>query len=263
MIATKATRANFITFGSHGSYIDAVDRLVRQANALNIFTEVKGYTAEYLQDDEYFFNKHVTFINNNRRGFGYWIWKPYIIKQWMDKMEDGDVLFYIDVGCELGIENRDKLIECIDLVKNVKTNKIMATHSAGQIEIKWCKKDLIEKLGMDDEDFLNSTQIQSGIILLLVCPETRKLVNEWYDISCDYHNIDDSPSVSKNYDSFVEHRHDQSVFSMLAKKYKLISDNMLLEDVVYIFRNRGGISRLKEWISIYGTSAKKSMLTQF
>jgi hypothetical protein len=50
---------------------------------------------------------------------------------------------------------------------------------------------------------------------------------------------------------------------MLAKKYKLISDNMLLEDVVYIFRNRGGISRLKEWISIYGTSAKKSMLIQF
>jgi len=96
MIATKAMRTNLITFGSHGSYIDAVSRLVRQANALNIFTEVKGYTAEYLQDDEYFFNKHVSFINNNRRGFGYWIWKPYIIKQWMDKMEDGDVLFYIE-----------------------------------------------------------------------------------------------------------------------------------------------------------------------
>ena len=48
-------RTNLITFGSHGSYIDAVNRLVRQASALNIFTEVKGYTAEYLQDDEYFF----------------------------------------------------------------------------------------------------------------------------------------------------------------------------------------------------------------
>ena len=117
-------RTNLITFGSHGSYIDAVSRLVRQANALNIFTEVKGYTAEYLQDDEYFFNKHVSFINNNRRGFGYWIWKPYIIKQWMDKMEDGDVLFYIDVGCELGIENRDKLIECIDDEYKMKYNNL-------------------------------------------------------------------------------------------------------------------------------------------
>jgi hypothetical protein len=261
--ATPATRASLITFGSHGSYIDAVSRLVSQANNMNVFTEIKGYTAQSLQGDEYFSNKHGAFINNNMRGFGYWIWKPYIIKQQMDKMEDGDVLFYIDVGCELGIENRDKLIECIDIIGTNKTNKIMATHAAEQIEIKWCKKDLIEKLEMDNEDFLNSIQIQSGIILLLVCPETRRLVKEWYDISFDYHNIYDSPSISKNYDSFVEHRHDQSVFSLLAKKYKLISDNMLLEDVVYIFRNRGGISRLKEWISIYGTSAKKSMLTQF
>lgn len=91
-------RTNFITFGSHGSYIDAVNRLVSQANNLNIFTEIKGYTAEHLQGDEYFLNKHGNFINNNRRGFGYWIWKPYIIEQQMNKMEDGDVLFYIDVG---------------------------------------------------------------------------------------------------------------------------------------------------------------------
>lgn len=47
-------RTNLITFGSHGSYIDAVDRLVSQANNLNVFTEVKGYTVEYLQKDEYF-----------------------------------------------------------------------------------------------------------------------------------------------------------------------------------------------------------------
>lgn len=256
-------RINFITFGSHGSYIDAVNRLVGQAKNLNIFTEIKGYTSQNLQDDEYFSNKHGNFINNNRRGFGYWIWKPYIIKQQMDKMEDGDVLFYIDVGCELGIENRDKLIDCIKLVKMNKTNKIMATNSVGQIEIKWCKKDLLVKNKMDNEAFLNSIQIQSGIILLLVCQETRELLEEWYDISCDYHNIDDSPSITTNYESFIEHRHDQSVFSLLAKKYKLISDNMLLEDIVYIFRNKGGISRIKEWISIYGTSAKKSMFTHF
>ena len=123
--------------------------------------------------------------------------------------------------------------------------------------------NLLEKFGMDDEKYLNTDQLQATTILLCVCPETRNLIKEWYNISCDYHNIDDTPSISKNYDCFREHRHDQSIYSLLAKKYNLISNNMLLEDVVYIFRNRGGISRIKEWISIYGTSAKKSIYTIF
>jgi len=139
----------------------------------------------------------------------------------------------------------------------------MSTRAIGCLEITWCKKDLLEKFGMDNEKYLNTEQLQSGIILLCICPETRRLIKDWYNISCDYHNIDDSPSISKNYDCFREHRHDQSIYSLLAKKYNLISNNMLLEDVIYIFRNRGGISRIKEWISIYGTSAKKSMYTIF
>jgi hypothetical protein len=253
-------KANFITFGSHGTFIDAVKRIVSQANQLNIFTEINGYTALDLQDDNYFVSKHAEFINKNRRGFGYWIWKPYLIKKNMDIMDDGDILLYSDSGCELGIENKEKLLECFDLVKR---EKLMATRVAGQIEIKWSKKDLIEKICIDDEKHLNSLQNQATVILLLVCPETRYLINEWYDISCDYHNIDDSPSISKNYESFIEHRHDQSIFSLLTKKYNMLSDNMLLEDVVYIFKNRGGISMLQKWISLHGISAKKSMYTQF
>jgi len=253
-------KINFLTFGSHDGYIDAVNRLINQANNLNIFTEIYGKTGKCLQEDAEFINKHAEFINNNRRGFGYWIWKPYLIMKQIDKMEDGDVLFYSDCGCELGIENKDKLLECIDLVK---TEKLMSTRAISCLEITWCKKDLLEKFGMDDEKYLNTEQLQSGIILLCICPETRRLIKDWYNISCDYHNIDDSPSISKNYDCFREHRHDQSIYSLLAKKYNLISNNMLLEDVIYIFRNRGGISRIKEWISIYGTSAKKSMYTIF
>ena len=106
-------KINFLTFGSHDGYIDAVNRLINQANNLNIFTEIYGKTGKCLQEDAEFINKHAEFINNNRRGFGYWIWKPYLIMKQIDKMEDGDVLFYSDCGCELGIENKDKLLECI------------------------------------------------------------------------------------------------------------------------------------------------------
>jgi hypothetical protein len=55
-------KTDFITFGSHGSYVNAANRLVGQANNLNIFTEIKGYTLETLQSDKQFFDKHGEFI---------------------------------------------------------------------------------------------------------------------------------------------------------------------------------------------------------
>ena len=66
----------FITFGSHGGYIDAGRRLIDQAKQMNIFTETILYSPEYLQKDHEFWTKHRTFIQNNRRGYGYWLWKP-------------------------------------------------------------------------------------------------------------------------------------------------------------------------------------------
>ena len=49
--------------------------------------------------DQYFINKHNNiFQNGNSRGYGYWIWKPYIILDFMDRIEYGDMVMYSDVG---------------------------------------------------------------------------------------------------------------------------------------------------------------------
>lgn len=78
----------FLTFGSHNgcihaNYIDAAVRLANQVKELKLFDEIIVYTGNNLKEDTEFWNKHSEFILNNRRGFGYWLWKPYIIKkQW-------------------------------------------------------------------------------------------------------------------------------------------------------------------------------------
>jgi hypothetical protein len=66
-----------------------------------------------------------------------------------------------------------------------------------------------------------TTQYQAGVVLYSINDNTRKFIDEWYDLGCDYHNIDDSPSVKKNFRFFKEHRHDQSIFSLLLKKSNL------------------------------------------
>jgi len=240
----------FITFGSHNggfnsNYIDAATRLANQVKELKLFDEIIVYTGYNLKEDTEFWNKHSEFILNNRRGFGYWIWKSYIIKKTMENMNEGDILFFLDCGCEIEIEEKEWLEYCIE---KVKTDKIIGTYALGQLENKWNKMDLIEKLNMNDDKYLNNIQRQSGANMFFIYKETRDLVNEWYDLSCDYHNIDDSPSIKKNLETFIEHRHDQSVLSLLTKKYGIYSDVKLDDNdnkCIKIYRNRNGQSMLQ------------------
>jgi len=93
----------FITFGAGGqNYIDAGKRLIEQAKSTGYFDKIILYTDKHLKNDKKFWNQHSNFISKNKRGYGYWIWKSYIIKKTMELMKDGDILLYLDCGCEIG-----------------------------------------------------------------------------------------------------------------------------------------------------------------
>jgi galactitol-specific phosphotransferase system IIB component len=232
----------FITFGAGGqNYYDAVNRLVNQAQNLNYFDKIIGYTDNDLKKDDEFWNKHSNFIENNKRGYGYWLWKPYIIKKTMENMKDGDILLYSDCGCEIDIGKQNKIIQ---LFNEFHINNDLICTSTGQIEKKWNKMDLIVKLNMLDDKYLNTNQYQAGVVLYSINDKTKNFINEWYDLGCDYHNIDDSPSIIKNSYIFNEHRHDQSIFSLLLKKHNL-KHNCSLNQYIEIKRNKSGISQLK------------------
>lgn len=230
----------FITFGAgQPNFYGAATRLKKQAIDINLFDKIIAYTDDILKNCDDFWNNHSNFIENNKRGYGYWIWKPYLIKKTMESMQDGDILMYLDSGCEIDMRKRDNMVEYFDIIQN---DYIIGCHIPNK-ENAWCKMDLILKLGMLDEKYLNTTQRQAGALLFLVCDKTRNIVNEWYELSTDYHNIDDTPSVSKNLNCFVEHRHDQSIFSLLSKKYEMYSKHSL-EDCIEYKRNRTGISAI-------------------
>jgi hypothetical protein len=231
----------FITFGSHANYTDAAIRLCKQANTFNLFTTITAYTGIYLTKDKSFWKQHGAFITKHKRGFGYWIWKPYLIMKTINQMKDGDVLLYLDCGCELDLSEKKYLLDYIDIVKQ---DKIIGcdTHC---IEKVWNKRDLIDFLDMDNDEYLTTTQHQAGALMIFVCDKTRHLVNEWYMLACDYHTIDDSPSILPNYPEFKEHRHDQSIFSLLTKKYNLFSTTCIDTYCIKYLRNRTGKSKIQ------------------
>jgi hypothetical protein len=231
----------FITFGSHSNYIEAGKRLYNQAISLQLFHKLQLYTFIDLQKDTEFYEKNSEFILHNKRGCGYWLWKPYLIHKNMNDMQNGDILLYLDCGCELDVHKKNKIIKLFHLVKK---HKIITSYT--EVEANWNKMDLLFRLNaMNSPQILTTPQKEAGAIIILVCDETRKLVKDWYElaISNNYHFIDDSPSIKQNILTFKEHRHDQSIFSLLVKKYGLCNWINICDYVSYK-RNKTGKSLL-------------------
>jgi hypothetical protein len=130
------------------------------------------------------------------------------------------------------------------MINLVKSDKIIGTYTHNDKD--WNKMDLILNLDMNDIDVLKTRQHQAGALMFLVCDITLNIVNEWYKLGCEYHNIDDSPSISKNLDCFREHRHDQSIFSLLTKKYNVYSKSCLSKKCIKYSRNKSGVTKLKK-----------------
>ena len=139
----------FITFGGGAEkYVEAGQRLVKQAEAIGLFDQCRLFVAEDLQTDKEFWAQHGAFIEQNKRGYGYWIWKPYLIKKMMAQMNDGDKLIYLDAGCEIDIRKKESFLKHLSYVEE---DYLIASQTC--IEHEFCKIDLILKLEMLDRKY--------------------------------------------------------------------------------------------------------------
>lgn len=210
----------FITFGGPTTaYHNAVTRICNQANKIGLFTKVIGYTEKDLITDKPFWKKHGNFIKKNKRGYGYWIWKPYLILKTLNMLDDNDILLYLDCGCEINYLAKKEMSQLIELTK--KHQIVTATCCT---EKNWTKIDLINFLNMNNEKYLNSEQIPSGHIFFQKTHLICDIVQQWYDLCQNYHLLDDSKSADTEPSYFKEHRHDQSILSLLLKKHNLANN---------------------------------------
>jgi hypothetical protein len=167
-------------------------------------------------------------------GFGYWSWKAQIILQTLRQMNDGDILQYTDAGCHLNPSGRKRLEEYFLKAQNSESGilafqAIPPTFHNGKIELldlresRWCKGDLCDALAVRSKLYIMDTQtIGAGIIFIKKCNESMRIISSWLDVyKNNYNLIDDSKSKSENPPGFVAHRHDQSIFSILAKLNKI------------------------------------------
>jgi len=219
---------HFVTFGNE-KYKNGRRRIVSEARNFPCFNKIHEFTEFDLMSDHDYWYKHGQFILNNPRGYGYWIWKSYVVKKVLDNIKNDDILIYADSGCTLHPSGIQRLYEYFDMVKSSPCG--IVSFGMPHLEKKYTKMDVIRHF--EAEDLLETGQINATAFIIRKCDHTVKLINLWYE-SCDnYHLVDDSPSIVPNSFDFIDHRHDQSIFSLIRKKYGTI----LLEDETWTSPN--------------------------
>jgi hypothetical protein len=197
----------------------ALKRIEHQGLDMKVFDHVWAWTPKDLDKD--FRRTFNSVLNHNTPGYGYWAWKPQVILQAMDLLDDGDVLLYIDAGCHLNPAGRHRMPHYFHLTEQ-SVSGLLATQMTLP-EKQWTKADLAEHLGvLDDPAIMDTGQFTGGLVFYRVSKEAKDFVREWLQVfETDLHLVDDSPSRLPNSPIFRAHRRDQSVFSILAKKHQI------------------------------------------
>lgn len=222
-------KVKLISFAD-SSLIRAKKRFIKQAQQLRRIDEVKIYSEKDLSAG--FREKYKDVLRVGVRGFGFWCWKPQIILQELEISKDGDIIIYVDIGCHINPRGSKRFEEYLSLIE-ANNNYIIGFQPKNSeyisvekgLNLSWpdkyfAKRDLIDYLGIhQSDDAISSETIVATAIILKKDERAVNFIKKWQDVYfADFHFIDDTESINKNLDGFREHRHDQAIFSLLAKK---------------------------------------------
>lgn len=206
------------------------NRFVNESRNLNFYDQIIALDEHDLAPD--FVEKFKNQLNPRVRGYGYWVWKPQVLLQVLETLDEGDVLQYADVGFSINPLGINRLNDYFERASQSKTGIVGFQGRRPEFPMvddgrelptwpdrEWTKGDLFDYFGVRGNAAITDTPtVQAGLLFVRKSPVAENILLQWLDVyTHDFHLADDSPSISPNLEGFREHRHDQSIFSILAK----------------------------------------------
>lgn len=203
---------------ANGRYLKSQEYCSQSAKSAG-FDEIISFSVNDI--DREFLEKNINILSQSR-GAGYWIWKPYFIKKTLDRMNDGDLLVYSDSGSYY----QESVQPLIDTIQSEKSG-VLSFELTGLLERVYTKRDTFVLMGLDEPKYSETSQREATYIWLIKNEFTVNLINEYLEYAQDIRIITDSPSQNENFFDFQDHRHDQSIWSLLCKKYDITPHRLI------------------------------------
>lgn len=203
--------------------INYANESFQKAQKLNLETalqwgadKVIGYTPEDM--DEEFREKNKEILSA-KKGNGYYLWKPYFLNKAYQELKDGDYLIYTDAG-SVYVNKIQYLIDCME---REKVDLMAFSLELEMSERKYSKRDAFILMECDSKEYTDTPQSTATYVVMKQSPFVEEFLKEDLEYAQDPRIITEQDNTQglPNYDDFIAHRHDQTVWSLMVKKYKL------------------------------------------
>lgn len=224
----RLNKRYFCTYGDD-NFRKSRERIVNEAKRTGLFDKCFFYSDISLPGDEFLKIKSDSKLfceaASSERIGGCALWKPYILFQTLKELNDGDILVYSDAGCTIKTDiNSINQLEDLILEIEKSWEGVLCVRNSF-IEKNWTKGDVFKYFGVyDNPNFTDTKQFSSGRLhIAKKCKNALIIYSQWWEIAKERPDLFyDSPSLAPNLSGFVENRHDQSIWSLICKKFKLI-----------------------------------------
>lgn len=170
------------------------------------FDSIKNFNSHDIPD--VFYEEKKEFFNI-KRGFGLWIWKPYFVKKCLTAANEGDILVYCDASVFFLRSIREYLIE------GFKNSDILAFQLPFEEEF-YTSKNVLDKVKIYDSRGLTcDQQYHATFFALKKSRKSVQIIDEWLNACSDL-------KLLRGDEFFANHRHDQSLLSVILKNHNIM-----------------------------------------
>lgn len=165
------------------------------------------------------FIEHNSILKSHIHGYGYYLWKPYLIYRYLEVMPEGCYLLFLDAGFTIAKSNSNS--EDLRFIQDHTTRHELTVFTSSEfIEREWSSTDLMEKIGLTDAQ-KSTFQHLGGALFIRNSARTRSLIRKWREIASmeSYRYLFREEFVLPNAPNFNRQAHDQAILSCLVKKH--------------------------------------------
>jgi hypothetical protein len=166
---------HLVTYGDN-AFIGSRELLRQEALCFGI-PNIHVYGPRRLPDT--FVQEHIDFSRNSRRGGGYWLWKPLIVREVLSRINDGDFLFYADAGCGINPNGHKRFSEWLEICDQQNSLSFQMHRLP---EKHWTEMSVARLMVCESVEIMNNGQIMATIFGLKKRKYIVALIQEWLDI---------------------------------------------------------------------------------
>jgi len=188
------------------------------AEVKRLFESAKSYFDGFWEYDNDWIYNSAYYQTDARKvldctSFG-WAFKPISIFDALSMTDDGDIVMWVDSN-DLIIDDPQPVFDLLSQCGIFCHDHYPQIYPCYQ----WTQTDMFIGMDCNEEKYWNAPQMQVNIMAFSKNSFTMHFIEEWVKYAIDY-DIMIQNNV-KNMGGFVQHRHEQSIFSILREKYEL------------------------------------------